>query len=134
MNDLIKTIKESLDKADAAPWEQDEGPYVLNSNGHIVCRLWDLEDKYANDQNNANLIAKSPTWLQQLSDSLEDAVKALEWYGDKTIYFSREDEAIKPIVKDFGELARNTLKRIKGATQAVGHQSTESAQAEPVAE
>lgn len=78
MNDLIKTIKESLDKADAAPWEQDEGPYVLNSNGHIVCRLWDLEDKYMNDRNNAHLIANSPTWLKQLIELVEELKEELD--------------------------------------------------------
>ncbi|MEK3838675.1 hypothetical protein [Paenibacillus sp. FSL R7-0128] len=70
---------------------------------------------------------------------MDEAVKALEWYGDEEPYAQKsgwlDDEEkdiyweAPDILEDRGELARTTIKRIKGAAQAEGHQSTESTQA-----
>lgn len=54
-----------------------------------------------------NIFMNTPTWLQQLTDRLEDAVKALEWYGDP-------ERTYEDISDDGGCKARATLKRIKG--------------------
>lgn len=86
------------------------------------------------------LLMNAPTWLKQLTDRVEtaerqrdEAIKALEWYGDKEVWTVNVQDQWQPFTQigaDNGNLARTTLKRIKGDSQAEGHQSTESAQAQ----
>ncbi len=72
--------------------------------------------------------------LETAERQREEAVKALEWYGDKKVYEQQkelydENEPLDfyyeepEVFTDGGDYARKTLKRIKGATQAEGHQN-----------
>ena len=123
MTNLIQEVRAALQAATPGPWEQDDEPYVLG-NGQVVCRLWHFNGEYQNQDNNAHLIANSPTWLQQLTERLEaterqrdEAVKALEWYADKKVWTVDVHDQWQPFTQigvDGGKLARATLKRIKG--------------------
>ncbi|MOA19281.1 hypothetical protein D3C78_1396520 [compost metagenome] len=57
--------------------------------------------------------------LEEKDKALEEAVKALEWYGDKEVYTKNAHEPYNPVVTqidmDLGELARTTIKNIKGS-------------------
>jgi hypothetical protein len=68
----------------------------------------------------AYLISKSDTWLTQLTDQLEEALKALDWYGNEDNHRDTAEEyqgksfmKDASIKADYGELARTTLKKIK---------------------
>lgn len=97
-------------------------------------------DLYCWDEAAAHLIANSPTWLQQLVERLEtaerqrdEAVKSLENIQD-LIHLVQVDLGIESLAKNTANLITHditsTLKRIKRAEQAEGHQSTESTQAQ----
>jgi hypothetical protein len=121
MTNLISEVKAALQAATPGPWtkwERNDGIQVVEKDGELsIC---DMDGgSWQEWLDNAHLIANSPTWLQQLTDRLEEAVKALEWYGSmekyKDVYQPTGiKKCTKQIENDNGYLARTTLKRIKG--------------------
>ncbi|MNC57121.1 hypothetical protein D3C75_1067610 [compost metagenome] len=117
MSDLIQEIKEILEKYEV--------------------KRPDGEWRTVNDA----IEFTSAEWMKQLIYHLEtaerqrdEAVKALEWYASTENYEIGNYTSMRgeiptdwesKIQQEAGGLARTTLKRIKGSTQAEGHQSTE---------
>lgn len=123
MSDLISEVKAALQAATPGPWMVEKtysGWMVTQQETFEVISFAKLHEK---TEKNQYLIANSPTWLQQLLDRLEtaerqreEAVKALEWYGDIENWnqYANSLDIDSAALNDVGELARTTLKRIKG--------------------
>lgn len=142
MTDLIQEVREALAKATPGPWESyiewSDSPIVFQEGApgdKWVCQLWYKDEEVMdNGVNNAHLIANAPTWLQQLTDRLEaaereldEAVKALEWYGNHKNYEQDvvECDISSPIdvyyespnvLEDAGALARTVIQTIKSTS------------------
>jgi hypothetical protein len=69
-----------------------------------------------NTKETAYLYAHSQTWMEQLTDQLEEAIKALEVYANDLNWLTSTsgDLNIWHQTYDGTELAVSTLKRIKG--------------------
>lgn len=115
--DLISEVRASLQAATPGPWNKiNESVYDAQSY-EPICQLYGkAEIDFENCENNAHLVANAPTWLQQLTDRMEEAVKALEWYADpdKHEIKRRMLGDYAPITLDKGKTAQKALKRIKG--------------------
>ncbi|AIQ19555.1 hypothetical protein H70357_24705 [Paenibacillus sp. FSL H7-0357] len=101
MDDLIQAVKERL-----------KSKQLLFEYNQTINQLIGLVDR-----------------LEITERQLDEAVKTLEWYGSIKKYKSVH-QPTNQIDNDRGYLARTTIKRIKGDSQAEGHQSTESTQAQ----
>lgn len=132
MTNLIQEVKAALQAATPGPWREHHPDAVSDKKGQWICQLYETDTdtdepvEFDNQQGNVHLIANAPTWLQQLIDHIEvverqrdEAVKALEWYGDEAQYNYLHDRGgwtppTTNIADDMGKMARTTLKRIKG--------------------
>lgn len=121
----LGTIEELTGRIETAERQREEA--VKAGLEQSIQHLRDIEDSNANlEQILAN--------VERMENDLTEAIKALEWYGDEKNYEKKSDIPELAMVSaawmDYGKLARTIIKRIKGATRAEGHQSTESAQSQ----
>ncbi|MFD1954275.1 hypothetical protein ACFSL6_08820 [Paenibacillus thailandensis] len=77
-DDTLQQIKEALAAATPGPWSYTKGycseVYAIEEprSDNWVCQLWYKdEENMSNYQNNAHLIANSPTWLQWAIQRIE---------------------------------------------------------------
>ncbi|OKP81612.1 hypothetical protein A3842_11060 [Paenibacillus sp. P3E] len=92
MTDLIQEVKEALQAAQRY-LEHSEKQKVYDESVHIIAAL--------------------KKHLETAERQREEAVKALEWYGGGN-HFKTNQLQSKILEVETGELARTTLKRIKG--------------------
>lgn len=119
MDELIKEVKETIEVITEGVWTSDGfGTIVRKSDSKIIAQVFDADD--------LQFLTNAGEWINLLVERLEaaerqrdEAVKALEWYGDQKNYRKEyQPEGYlrykANIADDAGNLARTTLKRIKG--------------------
>ncbi|OBA07861.1 hypothetical protein A9P44_00470 [Paenibacillus polymyxa] len=125
MDKKIKEIKEALAAATPGPWEWRSGGY--NENGSFygdtsfeICSFGGqkgYEEHAGTDpkDEDINLIANAPSYIDYLLQQIEIKDKALEFYEDETNYTTEilvpgEEYSFLLILDDKGKVARAALK------------------------
>lgn len=143
MSDLIQEVKDTIEKYEAnrSPGEWCTADDAIQNNSvEWMKQLIDRVETAERQREEANkAILKTieelmfvPAEIEKLKKQLSEAVKALEMYAKESNWGSNIHGCSKIFhgCDEGYEPAAITLKRIKGAAQAEGHQSTESTQAQ----